>query len=57
MDIGGDHGVDAGIDLPTMIAVGLFIQEFPFGITRYPMVGERTTEPIFGEVTRGIIII
>ena len=57
MDIGGDHGMDGGIDLSTMITVGVFIQEFHFGITRYPILGERTTEPIFGEVIRGTIII
>ena len=57
MAIGGDHGMDAGTDLSIMIVVGVFIQGFQFGITGYPMVGERTTEPIFGEVTHGIIII
>ena len=49
--------MDAGIDLSTMIAVGVFIQEFHFGITRYPILGERTTEPIFGEVIHGTIIL
>ena len=49
--------MDAGIDLSTMIAVGVFIQEFHFGMTGYPILGERTTEPIFGEVIHGTITI
>jgi hypothetical protein len=49
--------MEANIDLFTMIAVGVFIQEFHFGITRYPILGERTTEPIFGEVIHGTIIL
>ncbi len=56
-DLGGDHGMDAGIDLPTTIVVGLFIQEFPYGITGYRTVGERITEPIVGEAIHGTIII
>lgn len=57
MAIGGGRGMDAGIDLSIMIVVGVSIKGFHFGTTEYLMIGEKITEPIFGEVTPGIIII
>ena len=57
MDIGGDHGMDAGIDLSIMIEVGVFFQGFHFGIAKYPILGGRTTEPICGAGIHGIITI
>jgi hypothetical protein len=54
---GGDHGMGAGIDLSVMIQVGVSIKEFQFGITGYLVIGERTTETIFGGDIRGTIII
>jgi hypothetical protein len=57
MAIGGDHGMDVGIDLSIMIVVGLFMQGFHFGTTEYPEIGERIIETIFGEDIHGTTIL
>ena len=49
--------MDAGTDLFVMMQVGASMQEFRVGTAGYLMVGERTTDSIFGEATHGTIII
>ena len=57
MAIGGDHGMDAGIDLCIMIVVGVSIKGSHFGTREYLVAGEKITEAISGEVIHGIIIL
>jgi hypothetical protein len=57
MAIGGDHGMDAGIDLAIMIMAGVSIKGFHFGTREYLVIGEKIIETISGEVIHGIIIL